>query len=323
MRPLILLFGMPRSGTTWLGKIFDSHPDTIYRHEPDSWGALNDIALLPRLSESERYVPAAQRFIGNLGRISRTKVSATVPVFRKEHLSASRYWGKLASVWSARLASRVLGELPVPEWVDYDRVPRAPIVWKSVESTGRFGFFGSRFPECRAILVLRHPCGHLASLLRSVAEGKVAADVSAFEDYGMFELLLTTEQAEKYGLTMEGFRSMTPTQRVAWRWALFNEKAINDAAGLPNCMVVRFEDVCSAPPVVTRTLFEFAGLSWADQTEQFIRLSTSKHSDSYYSVYKDPAKAANRWRSQLSRGQIDDIMAVSRSTAMSQYYSAD
>jgi hypothetical protein len=33
---LLLLFGMPRSGTTWLAKIIDSHPDIIYRHEPDS-----------------------------------------------------------------------------------------------------------------------------------------------------------------------------------------------------------------------------------------------------------------------------------------------
>jgi hypothetical protein len=31
----ILILGSPRSGTTWLAKIFDSHPDILYRHEPD------------------------------------------------------------------------------------------------------------------------------------------------------------------------------------------------------------------------------------------------------------------------------------------------
>ena len=45
-QPLILLFGQPRSGTTWIGKIFDSHPDTLYRHEPDSGSALKSIPLI-------------------------------------------------------------------------------------------------------------------------------------------------------------------------------------------------------------------------------------------------------------------------------------
>ncbi len=31
----ILVVGAPRSGTTWLAKIIDSHPDVLYRHEPD------------------------------------------------------------------------------------------------------------------------------------------------------------------------------------------------------------------------------------------------------------------------------------------------
>lgn len=35
MNGCILLFGMPRSGTTWIGKLFDSHLGTrtgYYRH---------------------------------------------------------------------------------------------------------------------------------------------------------------------------------------------------------------------------------------------------------------------------------------------------
>jgi hypothetical protein len=31
-----LIVGAPRSGTTRLAKIFDSRPDVLYLHEPDS-----------------------------------------------------------------------------------------------------------------------------------------------------------------------------------------------------------------------------------------------------------------------------------------------
>ena len=37
----ILILGAPRSGTTWLAKIIDSHPDVLYRHEPDAADALS------------------------------------------------------------------------------------------------------------------------------------------------------------------------------------------------------------------------------------------------------------------------------------------
>src|ERR1700712_4231116 len=32
---MIFIFSSPRSGSTWLAKAFDSHPDTLYLHEPD------------------------------------------------------------------------------------------------------------------------------------------------------------------------------------------------------------------------------------------------------------------------------------------------
>ena len=34
MKKTIALFGVPRSGTSWLGQIFDSCPDVIYKYQP-------------------------------------------------------------------------------------------------------------------------------------------------------------------------------------------------------------------------------------------------------------------------------------------------
>ncbi len=42
---LLLLFRMSRSGTTWLGKILDSHPDVLYIHEPDSEIKIKSVPL--------------------------------------------------------------------------------------------------------------------------------------------------------------------------------------------------------------------------------------------------------------------------------------
>ena len=78
--PLILLFGMPRSGTTWLGKIFDSHPDTLYRHEPDSKGTLNQIPLFPIVSDKEKYREFLEKYIKKLPEIQDEKVSASLPI---------------------------------------------------------------------------------------------------------------------------------------------------------------------------------------------------------------------------------------------------
>jgi hypothetical protein len=216
------------------------------------------------------------------------KVGASAPVFRKEYLSAPRFWAKRVSTWSARIASRALGDMPVPEWIDYQRLPHAPIVWKSVESAGRLGLFSSSFPDTRAILLVRHPCGHLASNVRAVELRKAAPGSNSFEDEGLLDLLLRTEQARRYGLTLERLQAMTPAERLTWRWVVFNEKAIDDTAGLANCRVVRYEDVCADPFGVAKDLFRFAGLGWSKQTERFITASTSTHNHAYYSVSRIP-----------------------------------
>jgi Sulfotransferase family len=320
MKPLILLFGLPRSGTSWLGKIFDSHPTTIYRHEPDSCDSLRDVPLFPNRSEMTLFRSNAERFVSSLPRIRGIKIGASVPVFRKEYLPPPLYWAKRTVAWSARIASRALGEMPVPEWVDYEGLPNATIVWKSVESAGRLGLFGSCFPDARGILVLRHPCGHLASLFRSVELGKVAPGKSAFEDFGIVKLMLCTDQARKYGLTMSQFRVMTPAQRLAWRWVVMNEKAIDDTSELANCRVVRYEDVCTDPLGAAKELLRFGVLSWTGQTEQFVQASTSADNSRYYSIFKNPIRAANRWRSELSGATVAQIIGVLRSTAMNRYY---
>lgn len=62
-RGCILLFGLPRSGTTWLGKLFDSHPDTLYRHElANRWHKELDGNTIERVMAIVRRSPFAGQY---------------------------------------------------------------------------------------------------------------------------------------------------------------------------------------------------------------------------------------------------------------------
>ena len=317
---VILLMGMPRSGTTWLGKIFDSHPDTLYRHEPDRVRRIEAVPLLAEAAHAESYRTAINEFAASLPYIRVTKVTSTLPIFPKRYYSRPQLLVRRLSILAAKLGARLVGELPVPEVVDNRTLAGLPIVWKSIESLGRLGVLCRILPASPSVLILRHPCGYIASVLRGESMGRLPTRTLAHEDYGVYEMLLETEQARRHGLTIDQIRRMPRVARLAWRWVLFNEKAMDDTEGLAHCTVVRYEDVCRDPQAQARKLFDCAGLRWNDQTETFIRRSTASEHNAYYSIFKDPLKSAYKWKNELEAADIERAVSVVRDSKPGKLY---
>jgi hypothetical protein len=318
-RRIILLFGMPRSGTTWLGKIFDSHPDTLYRHEPDSGSQLR-LQLLPDVSDAGAMQGEIDRFLDSMADTRSAKVCGKLPLFRKRYHSGLSFAFFRLSVLASKAADRVAFRLPVLPFVDYDNIPGLAVVWKSIESLGRLGVILRLRPLARGVVLLRHPCGYVASVLRGERQGKFVSRTSDSEDWGVFEKLLETPQATRRDLQLDDLRLLTAEQRLAWRWLLFNEKALEDVDGQSSCMVVRYEDLCADPRSVTRRLFTHTGLDWSEQTEAFIAQSTTSDDTGYYSVFRNPARGAGRWRNELSPAQVQQIMEIAGVGAPGRFY---
>ena len=59
----IFIFGVPRSGTTWLAKIFDSHPATLLRHEPDTVNPTAAIPFIMSEEEIDQYLTEARDYL--------------------------------------------------------------------------------------------------------------------------------------------------------------------------------------------------------------------------------------------------------------------
>lgn len=317
---IILLFGMPRSGTTWIGKIFDSHPDTLYRHEPDSWGLLNDIPLLAPVERATEYAPLLRDFAARLPRMQQTKVAASLPIFPKRYCSWPRFQLHKLSVAAAKVGAKALGEFPVFPTTSSTLPRNVRPVWKSIESTGRLGVVARALAPCHAIHILRHPCGYVASVLRGESQRRFEGAIASSEDYGLLSRCVETPQGARHGLSLEALREMKPVERLAWRWTIFNEKAMDDCAGLSHCLALRYEDLCAKPREVARELFDFCGLPWHAQAEAFLGHSTAHDEARYYSITKDPLKSANKWREQLSAADAEAIMRVVERSAAGRMY---
>lgn len=324
---LLLLFGTPRSGTTWLGKIFDSHPLTLYKHEPDRSLPL---PYAPAADLSEQWRSPVELFVRRLKHENSAHSSARLPVFPKAYRRAIAQPLHRLSVLAAGGSSSLGWKLPVLQCADLE-TPEIRVVWKSTDSLGRLGVIIRLVSECRAIRIIRHPCGYIASVMRGEAQRKFVSSVRTSEDYGIIQILLDTPRGVRRHLTVEHMRQLHPVERMAWIWVLLNEKSEDDTATDGRCTSVCYEDVCRDPLNKAKDLFSFCGLPWTEQTADFIKASTqgtkapglervTQDSRRYYSIFRDPLQSAEKWKSEMKDEDVERVYRVLRQSDLIRLY---
>jgi hypothetical protein len=159
--------------------------------------------------------------------------------------------------------------------------------------------------------------------MRGEKQQMFSGKTASSEDYGVLQMLAETKQAQRRGLDLQAFKGMRPEERLSWRWLLFNEKALEDTQGLDGCMFVRYEDVCADPQGMARKMFDFAKLKWNGQTEAFVRQSVGRERSGYYSVFKEPLQAANKWREQLPDDVIRRVYGALEKSELGRLYPDD
>jgi hypothetical protein len=317
---LLLVFGAARSGTSWIGKIFDSHPLTLYKHEPDR--VLPGVPMAPRFENAENFVEPIARFLKQLPGLNQTHVAGSLPVFPKQYRSAlGRQIHQTSAVTALALESWLHFKLPVLQWADVNNVA-IHVVWKSIDSLARLGVILKVVPHSRAIWITRHPCACISSTWRGQAQGKFSSSVPPSEDYGIMQVLVETARSS-HKLSLDLLRQLHPVERLAWIWVLMNEKVAEETRSTGRCMNVRYEDVCLDPIGKAKELFSFSGLNWNEQTANFIKASTlgvrpgkfdqiTQDSRRYYGIFRDPIKSADKWKAEMKREDVERVYSVLR-----------
>ncbi len=323
MNPCILVFGLPRSGTTWIGKLFDSHPHTLYRHEPDSVRRLH-LPLYPERQTAPRYRAEVERFITALPGMRSPEIVGKGPLFRKSYQSVAGLYAYRAGVIAAKAANRIWRHCPCVARPTGRGSGDVRIVWKSIESMGRLGAIVDAVPDARAVCLVRHPCGYVASQLRGWARKRFSHPGYDPDNPWVLNRLLETEAGRVYRSRLGDLKHLGHDEFLAWRWVLTHEKVVAEVANNPRVLIVRYEDVCAQPLQMTRKMLEFAGLPWQLQTEMFVHASTQtspawRHKG-YYSIFKSPRAAAESWRSELEPDVVARIMDIVGSSPIARFY---
>jgi Sulfotransferase family len=288
----ILILGAPRSGTTWLAKIIDSHPDVLYRHEPDE--------TLPSPDEvtTDTLPGLLRRWIADRSPRSVTKR----PLFRKSWQTAPGHWMRALWVAAAGASSRLPWALSAPAgWRIPDFAVRPPprVALKSVRWTQGAAVLASSVPSSRILFILRHPAGQVASVMRGNRQKRF--DLRTEGTNMPFDEEQALIHAARHGVTEPAFQALPEAARYAWSWRAFNEPAYAALVANENVLVVVYEALCADPLGVGQQIMDFAGLGWTSQTEDFITRSTTHQGRSgYYAIFQNAVAAAERWRETMS-----------------------
>jgi hypothetical protein len=298
----ILIVGAPRSGTTWLAKIFDSHPDVVYRHEPD---------------EVVRATDSIRGDMASWVRRRHPRTTGKGPFFAKSWQTGPARLARTLLVLAGAAANRIgLPGWPIPDLGD---LGRARVVIKSVRLSRGIGYFVRAYASGRGLLILRHPCGQVASVMTGTRIGRF--DLAEPGTDMPFDEAEAVAFAARHGVAEPEFQRLPDAAKYAWSWRAFNEIAHEAIADQNNARVVVYEDLCANPVEEARAILTFCGLAWNQQTETFLARST-RHDGrvGYYAVVRNSISAADRWRTSMAGEDQDAVRAVVRDSPLIRYW---
>jgi hypothetical protein len=318
--PYVFLTGKGRSGTTWIANILATHPHCVYKHEP----------FLD-------YKPTPFRdFLAALP-------TGDVETLRRQFERACR--GCHASI-----------DEPLPQQAGMRRLPPRPLALlrraaiRIPALDPLYGILGRprlvsgdavlikdvNFPNelldrlCdvvspRLLAVVRNPFANVASLLQGRDSGAFWRPPSPDGAERVLELLERPELAHLRRF-QDQVRRMPVTAFEALRWRIQAEPLADFATRRADARLIVYEEFCRDPFKGAESLFSFAGWRLLQPTIDFIEESTRGPKPgldvrrSYFSVHRNADESLNKWKSDLTLEQQQQIAEVVKDSPLLDFW---
>ena len=261
----VLIAGLPRSGTTWVGRVLGMTEGAVYVHEPDNhllrpeaWWAKRRLGAWPALDAGDD-APDYERlwaraFAGG------PVASAADTGARLVHRCLPRAWREHPEWGSAGAAAAPLRVARALAGRRASGPAAGSIVVKSVFCARSVEWLADRFRP-RVVVVTRHPFAIIGSWRELGWSTFLDEDPSA-----------VAECAAIYGVAPPGPEARW-IDRAAWHYGFLATDFDRAVSRRPQWRVVRHEELCADPAGGFRRLCGELGLRWTEDAERFLTAS--------------------------------------------------
>ena len=314
---MMFILGQPRSGTSWVSKIFDSSPDILLRYEPDISKRSYHISYLFNDDEcSDASADDFYGYISSLFWVKTLRANGKTPFFRKNYRSAIKEYVRRIWIYFYKGLEKLIWKrfhsFFVPDLCSH-KVDEAYLCLKSVSNMGRLNLFLRACPEKKFIVVVRHPCGEAESKIRGQKGGKL-------DQNNYINHFCRLDIVKEFDLDFQKLEKMNSFDLYMWISSLYLLKNLREIEGKENVYLLKYEDLCENPLDISKDMYHFTNLPWTHQTETFIKKSSQTQRGAFFSVYKDSKKMANAWKSKLSDSQKQSALKILTQTGLIDFY---
>jgi len=298
-RQPILVTGMHRSGTSWVGHMICAGGDFI--HVPEPLSVLNRQTILS--SKVERwYTYICHQNEGLYLPHYRDALAFRLhPIqdVRKARLGSPRDPLRIPKRWGSFLLGRIQGR---------GLLIRDPFAVFSIN------WFARRL-GCRVVVVVRHPLAVVGSLKRLGF---------TFDFKNLLEQpLLMNERLRPFRSEVEAVAGVPGDviDHGCLLWRIVYGGVVNDQAHDPSVCVVRHEDLSLSPTRQYARLYDLLGLHFSEKARQMID-GHSRDRNPKEGSLRNPFKVSldsranlSNWRHRLDDAEIDRVLTTTRSVA--------
>jgi len=324
---LVFILGCQRSGTTWLANIFDASADVLLFMEPFS----PPYGIFPEFPDPWEFVdgatPSQRQLLREAmpERLMRHKSllfrrSATDPGWYRRERGIAEAVRRVFPPSLRRGVDRFtllnLNRLD-ENFPLYPKSPR-PRAWviKELRFAGKVPLVVEALPEARLVVIVRHPCATVDSILSWFERGGLG------ELRGQLETFLDRLEAQPVG---EHYRSEIArcrdgglAQTVALYWRVSYETMAGQIEGRAGAELLVYEQLASRPRDTATGLFERLGIPWSEQLDGYMTHSTSARGEAKgpTNTRRDSTTYYQSWKGKISARVRDAVLDITGESAL-------